>query len=64
MTRKAERALIRSARQYHAAPVTVTVKTHDEPLRYAVALDVWDDPEQAARELDRSLFTRATRRAH
>lgn len=60
MTRSTERALIKSAAKYHAAPVTLVVDArNDEPRRYAVALDPWDNPERAKRELDRSQYRRA-----
>jgi hypothetical protein len=54
-----ERAFIKSARQYHQAPVALlTLTTTDEPRRYDVALDIWDDPDRAARDLDRQQYRR------
>lgn len=65
MSRSAERAYLRSARQYHAAPCTISSSTTDEPTRYGVSLDVWDNPEKAAREVERdNVAALAHGRAH
>jgi hypothetical protein len=57
-----ERAYLKSARQYHQSPVA-RFSAPDQPRRYDVALDPWDDPDAARREMDRAQF-RAVRRAH